>query len=106
MTTTTTRPAPTAARPAPAPIPFARLTRVELRKQVDTRAGRWLLTVIVLVSVALIALVLLSADPAERTWQELTTASSLGQMLLLPLLGIMAATSEWSQRTALTTFTL
>jgi len=27
-------------------------------------------------------------------------------MLLLPLIGIMAATGEWSQRTALTTFTL
>lgn len=108
--TTTTRAGRTAARttdvPTPAPVPFARLALVELRKQVDTRAGVWLLAVIVLLNAAIIALVLFTAEPAGRTWQELTTASSWGQLLLLPLIGILAATSEWSQRTALTTFTL
>ncbi|WP_324652232.1 ABC transporter permease [Georgenia sp. H159] len=109
MTATThTVPAgqPAATRTATAPVPFLRLAAVELRKQVDTRAGLWLLAVIVLLSAGLIALVLFTADPAARTWQELTTASSLAQLLLLPLIGIMAATGEWSQRTALTTFTL
>lgn len=111
MSTTTATPsaagtAPTAKRSAPPPVPFVRLALVELRKQVDTRAGSWLLAVIVLLNAALIALVLFTAVPEARTWQELTTASSWGQLLLLPLIGIMAATSEWSQRTALTTFTL
>jgi len=108
MNATATVPSTRHARPAthPAPVPFGRLTLVELRKQLDTRAGVWLLTVIVLLSAGLIALVLVTGEPADRTWQQLTAASSLAQLLLLPLLGIMAATGEWSQRTALTTFTL
>lgn len=112
MTTTHAAPAApaparrTSGRPDPAAVPFHRLALVELRKQLDTRAGRWLLGVIVLLNAALIALILLTGGPEQRTWQELTTASSLAQLLLLPLIGIMAATSEWSQRTALTTFTL
>ncbi|MCM3660008.1 ABC transporter permease [Georgenia satyanarayanai] len=102
--TTATRPSP--ARTAPPGVPFTRLALVELCKQVDTRAGVWLLAVIVLLNAGLIALVLFTGEPQMRTWQELTMASSLAQMLLLPLIGIMAATGEWSQRTALTTFTL
>lgn len=101
-----TTPRPPAAADGAGPVPFGRLVRVELRKQVDTRAGAWLLGVIVAVNVAFILLTLFNAEPQHLTWLELTGASSWGQMLLLPLIGIMAATSEWSQRTALTTFTL
>ena len=98
---------PTAARPAPVPgIPFARLAAVELRKQVDTRAGRWLLAVIVAVSAALIVALLLVGEPADLTWASLASTASFAQILLLPLIGVMAATGEWSQRTALTTFAL
>lgn len=86
-------------------IPWTRLVGVELRKQVDTRAGRWLLGLIVLVDVALMALFLWAADDAPG-WSDLTEAASAGQLLLLPLIGVLAATSEWSQRTALTTFAL
>ena len=111
MTTTSTTPAAPAAAPAapsrgPRPVPFLRLVAVELRKQTDTRAGRWLLAAVVLLSAGLIALHLVAAAPADLTWQELTLTASFGQVLLLPLLGIMAATAEWSQRTALTTFVL
>lgn len=106
MTTTATRPVPSASRTAPPAVPFTRLALVELRKQVDTRAGVWLLAIIVLLNAGLIALVLFTGEPEFHTWQELTMASSLAQVLLLPLIGIMAATSEWSQRTAVTTFVL
>ncbi|GAA1636241.1 ABC transporter permease [Georgenia ruanii] len=101
---TATPPAP--ASPGPRPVPFLRLVAVELRKQTDTRAGRWLLAVVVLLSAGLIAVHLVVAEPADLTWQELSLTASFGQVLLLPLLGIMAATAEWSQRTALTTFVL
>ncbi|SDM96683.1 hypothetical protein SAMN05216368_10389 [Cryobacterium flavum] len=87
-------------------IPFARLCLVELRKQIDTRAGLWLLIVIGLVNTGLIVLTLTTAPPAELTWANLTNAASMGQLVLLPLIGVMAATSEWSQRTALTSFAL
>src|SRR5690606_11881785 len=71
--TTAARPAPS--RVAPPAVPFTRLARGELRKQVDTRAGLWLLAVIVLVNAGLIALVLFTGEPEQRTWQELTMAS-------------------------------
>ncbi|WP_165068089.1 ABC transporter permease [Marisediminicola senii] len=87
-------------------IPFLRLTAVELRKQLDTRAGLWLLVAIAVVSAGFIALTLFTAEPETITWTSLTAAASIGQLLLLPLIGVMAATSEWSARTALTTFTL
>ena len=87
-------------------IPFLRLSRVELRKQIDTRAGIWLLVAIGVISTAVIALNLFTAEAATLNWNTLTSAASLGQLLLLPLIGVMAATSEWSARTALTTFTL
>ncbi len=104
----TARPAPVGAatRSDSTPTPFARLLGVELRKQLDTRAGVWLIVVIVLVNAAIIALTLGASDPADLTWQELAKAGSVGQLVLLPLVGILAATSEWSQRTALTTFVL
>ena len=89
-----------------ASITFVRLCRVELRKQVDTRAGLWLLIVIALVNTALIVLTLTTAPLADLNWANLTSAAALGQLVLLPLIGVMAATSEWSQRTGLTTFAL
>ncbi|WP_105034070.1 ABC transporter permease [Cryobacterium aureum] len=87
-------------------IPFTRLCLVEFRKQIDTRAGIWLLIVIALVNTALIVLTLTTAPPVALTWQNLTIAASFGQLMLLPLVGVMAATGEWSQRTAMTTFAL
>ncbi|GAA4429320.1 hypothetical protein GCM10023169_31530 [Georgenia halophila] len=86
--------------------PFIRLVRMELRKQLDTRAGKGLLIAIVVVSAAVVALQLWFNQPENLTWASLSDGASLGQALLLPLIGIMAATSEWSQRTALVTFTL
>ncbi|MPV38929.1 ABC transporter permease [Georgenia subflava] len=88
------------------PIPFTRLASVELRKQLDTRAGVWLLAVIALITAGIIALVLFTGAPADLTWNNLTGMTSMAQVLLLPLIGILAATSEWSQRTALTTLAL
>ena len=87
-------------------IPVLRLFQVELRKQVDTRAGAWLLAATALVSVALAVLTLSTLDPDRLTWKELTASASYGLMILLPFVGVLAATSEWSQRTGLTTFAL
>jgi len=100
---------PTSARPlpdAPMGVPFRRLLAVEVRKLVDTRAGLWLLVVIGLITAAGIAIVLLTASPAGLTFSRLAFAAAVPQSLLLPVLGILTATSEWSQRTGLITFTL
>ncbi|WBB88869.1 ABC transporter permease [Verrucosispora sp. WMMC514] len=85
---------------------LARLTAVELRKLVDTRAGRWLLITIGLVSAVIVALLLVYAEAPEQNFAVFFTTALLPVGVLLPVLGILSITSEWSQRTALTTFAL
>ena len=90
----------------PTGIPLSRLITVELRKLVDTRAGRWLLLGIALVTVGAVAVYILAADASELTFDHFVNVSVLPQSWLLPVLGIMAVTSEWTQRTGLVTHTL
>lgn len=87
-------------------VPFLRLVRVESRKLVDTRGGRTMLAVIGFVTVGVIALLMFTSDPAGLTFQNLAFAAAVPQALLLPVMGVLSATSEWSQRSALVTFTL
>ena len=87
-------------------IPMTRLTLVELRKLADTRSGLWLLIVIGLAAAAAVALVLAAAPGDEKTFADMYAFSLVPAAILLPVLGILSMTSEWSQRTALTTFTL
>lgn len=92
--------------PSVTAVPFSRLLRVELRKLMDTRAGFWLLAGIGLVTAAVLAILMVASDPAELTYANFVSATVAPQALLLPVLGILAVTSEWGQRTALVTFTL
>ena len=87
-------------------IPLSRLVRVELRKMADTRSGKWLLIGIGVITMAVIAIFYATADPSERTFFNFMAATNGPQGLLLPVLGILLVTSEWSQRTALVSFTL
>ena len=87
-------------------VPFSRLLRVELRKLVDTRAGFWLLAAIGIITVAVVVVFLFVADPAQLTFMNFVGATATPQSLLLPVLGILAVTAEWTQRTGLVTFTL
>jgi len=88
------------------PVPFTRLVHVELRKIVDTRAGLWMLIVIAAVAALAVGVLLFTGAPEELTFGTFLGIIGLPLVLLLPILGIMAATSEWSQRTGLLTFTL
>jgi ABC-type transport system involved in multi-copper enzyme maturation permease subunit len=89
-------------------IPFLRLFQVELRKSVDTRAGRWLIGVTV--GVALLAeviyLIVAVNKDLDGSYGSFVAASAFVSSFLLPILGIMVVSSEWSQRTAMTTFAL
>jgi len=87
-------------------VPLSRLVRVELRKMADTRAGMWLLIGVCAITVAAIVIVFAASDPRERTFMRFMTAVALPQQFLLPVLGILLITSEWTQRTALVNFTL
>jgi len=88
---------------------LGRLFDVELRKTVDTRAGRLMIATVLLLASAI------ATWASLRTWGgadnqllfgDVLRAVTLPVTLLLPVVGVLAMTSEWSQRTALTTFTL
>lgn len=90
------------------PVPFGRLVAVELRKMVDTRAGRWMLGIVAFATVAVVVLGFVSSreDVDDRTFLSFFENTVTPQMLLLPVLGILLITQEWGQRTTLTTFAL
>jgi ABC-type transport system involved in multi-copper enzyme maturation permease subunit len=87
-------------------IGLGRLTVIELRKLADTRAGLWLLIVIALGAVATAAIQLGFAPDKDLTFNAFFQFGLVPTGVLLPVLGILSMTGEWSQRTALTTFTL
>jgi ABC-2 type transport system permease protein len=90
---------------APRPS-LARLARVELRKAVDTRAGMWLLIVTALAAVALVVITLAAGENPDHSWGNLFAGTQWVVSLLIPVIGILLMTSEFSQRTALTTFSM
>lgn len=95
--------APSAALARPG---MPQLAAVELRKSADTRAGFWLLVVIVLLAVALVVLQLVFGEDAEKNLSPLVSSAVQVISVVLPVLGILLVTSEWSQRTGLSTFAL
>jgi ABC-2 type transport system permease protein len=82
------------------------LVAVELRKAVDTRAGRWLLAAIAGLIVLDVGMQLGFRDPGANSLTTLLGNARIPADVLLPVVGILLVTSEWSQRTALVTFTL
>ncbi|MFT4083063.1 MAG: ABC transporter permease [Nocardioides sp.] len=90
------------------PTPFSRTFKVEFRKAWDSRAGFWLLATIValVVLVELIATIVTGVKDEEMAWGDFAGIAGFVTSVLLPVLGIMLVTSEWGQRTAMTTFTL
>ena len=105
MTAVLAEPRPLAPE-ATSPVPLTRLTLVELRKLGDTRAGMWLLILIGLATVGTSALMLGWAPDEELNFADFFAFGLVPSAVLLPVLGILSVTSEWSQRTALTTFAL
>lgn len=86
-------------------IPFTRLLRAEWGKATDTRAARWLLALVEASTVALLAVPLLNPANTDQSYTGYLRFAAMGLTILLPLVSILTLTSEWSQRTALTTFT-
>jgi ABC-type transport system involved in multi-copper enzyme maturation permease subunit len=89
-------------------VPFARLVSVETRKLADTRAGRWLLISIAGLTLLVmgIQLAVVVAQNLDVKFTDFLQGANTPMGILLPVLGIMSVTSEWSQRTAMVTFTL
>ncbi|MEE8602828.1 ABC transporter permease [Euzebya tangerina] len=88
--------------------PLSRLIAVEARKTVDTRAGFWLLVATVLGTTVIIGIqvaVGVAAD-IELTMADFMLGANAGLGIFVPVLGVLAVSSEWTQRTHLTTFVL
>lgn len=85
---------------------FGRLTSAELRKMVDTRSGFWLPIAVALMTLAVAMIA--SANHAGRgaTLSHVLHAAAQPSAFLLPVMGILLISGEWSHRTTLTTFTL
>jgi ABC-2 type transport system permease protein len=100
--TETVRRSRTAARP----IPLSRVTRIELRKMFDTRSGFWLMMSIAITATIATTAVVIFAPDDELSYGSFAGAVGFPMALILPMIAALAVTSEWSQRSGLTTFTL
>ncbi|PKH39061.1 hypothetical protein SAMN05192575_103241 [Nocardioides alpinus] len=87
-------------------VPFGRTLQAELRKMVDTRAGLWMIIVMTGLAAIILAAFVIWGSAEDATFNGLLEVATLPLAMVLPILGIMAATAEWSQRTGLVTFTL
>ena len=111
---TATAPTESTQAPTPAPVdvtgdrvPFTRLVGIELRKMVDTRAGMWMLVVMATIGFLIAGgLVIWGQGGEDHAFSTFLGFIFMPMVMLLPIMGIMSATQEWSQRTGLATFTL
>jgi ABC-2 type transport system permease protein len=95
-----------AVRREPAPIPMTRIAAVELRKSFDTRSGFWLLASVGILAVIATGATILFAPDDAITYDSFGAAIGIPMAIILPMIAILSVTSEWSQRTGLTSFTL
>lgn len=87
-------------------VPFGRTLRAELRKMVDTRAGFWMVVVMTAIAAVILVAVVIWGSADDASFSGLLQLATLPLAMVLPILGVMAATAEWSQRTGLVTFAL
>ena len=85
---------------------MGRLTAVELRKMVDTRAGFWLQLAVVALTAIVVGAIDVWGHAADQTLAQMLSAALAPASVLLPVVGILLVSSEWSQRTAPITFAL
>jgi len=105
MTTITVDRAPEARRTQHAQIPLSRVVQVELRKMFDTRSGFWLIASIAITSLIATIATIAFAPSADLTYYNFAKAVGFPITVILPMVALLSITSEWSQRSGLTTFT-
>ena len=85
---------------------IGRLVAVELRKMLNTRAGFWLQIAMVAITAVVVIARLVTGEAADHTFAAVLSLGLQPAAVLLPIIGILLVTSEWSQRTGMITFTL
>jgi ABC-2 type transport system permease protein len=104
----------TVAAPAPRPldisgtqqVPMTRLAKVEFRKALDTRAGRWFVISILALVVVVEVIYAFAANDESKNFQDFVQISGFVLGYFMPIIIIMLVTGEASQRNGLVTFTL
>jgi ABC-2 type transport system permease protein len=86
--------------------PLERLTRVELRKMLDTRAGFRMAIGVLAITLAVVFATALTSNPHDHTLRHIFGNAVQPAAILLPVVGVLLVTAEWTHRTALTSFTL
>lgn len=87
------------------PIPFARLVQVEWSKATDTRAARWLLALMGVMTVGMMGVPIVAPTTFDQTYASYLRVAAFGMTILLPVVATLLFTGEWSQRSVITTFT-
>jgi ABC-2 type transport system permease protein len=87
-------------------VSMATLARVEFRKALDTRAGRWLVIGILSMVVVVEVIYSFAAPDEDKNLQDYIQIPGGILGYFLPIIIIMLVTSEQSQRNGLVTFTL
>src|SRR5436309_1283984 len=85
---------------------FGPLTRIEVRKMLDTRSGLWFSAAVAAVTLITVLITSQVKGGHDATLARLFNNSVQPAAILLPVLGVLLVCGEWSQRTTLTTFTL
>jgi ABC-2 type transport system permease protein len=106
LDTSTASLAATTARTPSRAIPAHRVLSTELRKMFDTRSGFWMMASIGIGALLATAAVILFAPDDELTYGTFAAAFGIPMAVILPIIAVLSVTSEWSQRSGLTTFTL
>jgi hypothetical protein len=103
--------APTSTSPLPASLAiagptFTRLVRVELRKSVDTRAGRALLGVSGLLVLGALAISAVTSPAVGVELHTLITTALIPVAIFLPVIGLLLMSGEFSSRSLVVTLAL
>ncbi|GAB3255947.1 ABC transporter permease [Nocardioides dilutus] len=107
MSTTAPTPAPLTLDLDSTPgVPMGTLAKVELRKSLDTRAGRWFVIGILALLVVVMLIFSFAANDGDKDLEIYLAIAGASLGYFMPILVIMLVTSEASQRNGLVTFTL
>jgi len=87
-------------------VSMTTLARVEFRKALDTRAGRWFVIAILGLVVVIEVIYSFAAEDTDKNLQDYIQIPAFTLGYFLPIIIIMLVTSEQSQRNGLVTFTL
>lgn len=84
---------------------FSTVTAVEIRKMVDTRSGLAVLGTVLAIALLGIGWNLFHIDGVQPSWAQYSSILTVVGMAVA-MIGLLGMTAEWTQRTALSTFTL